>query len=325
MSAIDRIALVAEAALAPSVHNVQPARWRLVGDDGISLFEGLRSRLATGDPRGNDAAISLGAAAEGMRLAAGRRGLALVPTATPADEPDLRGVAGWRLVDDGEPDPLVGVVEARQSWRAAFAKPTAADRRAAEALVADDAAVVTDPAILKQLAGRYDAASYRFMRDDAFRAELRGWMRLDRRHPRWAVDGLNADAMAMSGIEARGAALVLGPAFRLLARIGLARPLLAEGAKVARGAGLVVFHRPRNEAPFDSGARFYRLWLRIEAAGFGAAVLAALADDPGAAAEIARAAGIGADRRVVSAFRIGRRPPGEQPPRARRPIEEVLV
>ncbi|WP_315760286.1 hypothetical protein [Sphingomonas sp. Y38-1Y] len=322
---IDRRALVAEAALAPSVHNVQPARWRLVDDDGLALFEDVRCRLTVGDPRGNDAGISLGAAAEGMRIAAGRHGLALVPVGVPGDEAMLRGVAGWRLVAGGEGDPLAAAVEARRSWRGKFAAPSPEDRRAAAALAADDAAVLTDPATLKRLAKRYDAASYGFMRERGFRGELLSWMRLDRGHPRWATDGLNAEAMAMGSIEARGAALVLGPGFRLLDRIGLARPLLAEGAKIAGAAGLVVFHRPADEAPFDSGAAFYRLWLRIEAAGFGAAVLAALADDQEAAAAVVRAAGLGEDRRIVSAFRIGRRPIGEQPARARRPIDELLV
>lgn len=325
MSGIDRTALIAEAALAPSVHNVQPARWRSIGDDGVALFEDLRCRLTIGDPRANDAGISLGAATEGMRLAASRHGLALVPAAPPADEPDLRGIAGWHLVQGGRADPLADVVDARRSWRGAFAKATLMDRSVAAALVAEDAAVLTDAAALRHVATRYDAASYRFLRDDAFRAELRGWMRLDRRHPRWDADGLNAEAMAMNGLEAQGAKLVLGPAFRLLDRIGLGRPLLAEGAKIAKAAGLVLFHRPRDEAPFDSGAAFYRLWLRIEAAGFGAAVLAALADDRAVAAELAQAAGLDDDRRIVSAFRIGRRPAGAVPGRARRPMAEVMV
>jgi nitroreductase len=325
MSTVDRRALIAEAGLAPSVHNVQPARWRLVGDDGLALFEDLRCRLTVGDPRGNDAGISLGAAAEGMRLAAGRQGLSLSPTVAPADEADLRGIAGWRLIAGGESEPLAEAVAARRSWRGAFAAAVPADRVAAGALASADAAVVSDAAMLRQVAGRYDAASYAFMRDDAFRRELRSWLRLDRRHPRYAIDGLNAAAMAMGRVEARGAGLVLGPGFRLLARIGLARPLLAEGAKVAGAAALVVFHRPRGEPPFESGAAFYRLWLRIEAAGFGAAVLAALADDAEAAAEIARIAGLRDDRRIVSAFRIGRRPPGAAPARARRAIDDLLV
>lgn len=325
MSGVDRTTLIAEAALAPSVHNVQPARWRSIGDDGVALFEDLRCRLTIGDPRANDAGISLGAAAEGMRLAASRHGLTLVPAAPPADEPDLRGIAGWYLVQGGRADPLADAVDARRSWRGAFVKTTLMDRSVAAALVAEDAAVLTDAAVLRHVATRYDAASYRFLRDDAFRAELRGWMRLDRRHPRWDADGLNAEAMAMNGLEAQGAKLVLGPAFRLLDRIGLGRPLLAEGAKIAKAAGLVLFHRPRYEAPFDSGAAFYRLWLRIEAAGFGGAVLAALADDRAVAAELAQAAGLGDDRRIVSAFRIGRRPAGAGSGRARRPMAEVMV
>ncbi|MEH3041561.1 MAG: hypothetical protein PGN21_16050 [Sphingomonas paucimobilis] len=325
MTGFDRSALVAEAALAPSVHNVQPGRWRWIGDDGLALFEDLRCRLTVGDPHANDAGISLGAAVEGMRLAAGRRGLALLPAGRPADEPDLRGVAAWRVVMGGDVDPLADVVEARRSWRGAFAKPTLMDRSVAAALVAQDAAVLTDAAALRHAATRYDAASYGFLRDDAFRAELRGWMRFDRRHPRWDMDGLNAEAMAMNGLEAQGAKLVLGPAFRLLDRVGLGRPLLAEGAKIAKAAGLVLFHRPRDEAPLDSGAAFYRLWLRIEAAGFGAAVLAAIADDPDVAAELGRAAGLDDDRRIVSAFRIGRRPAGAAPARARRPMTELIV
>ena len=68
------LALIREAALAPSVHNVQPARWRMA-DDGLIMFEDLAVRLSVGDPDGNDAAISLGAAVEGLSLAASQSGL----------------------------------------------------------------------------------------------------------------------------------------------------------------------------------------------------------------------------------------------------------
>lgn len=318
---IDRMALIAEAALAPSVHNVQPTRWRLIGDDGIALFEDARTRLPVGDPSGNDAQISLGAAAEGLRLAAGRAGLALV------DEAPGAAVAAWRLVPvDTPPDPLAEQVARRHSWRGDFAKVGSTDRTAAAGLAAPDAKVVTDPAALADLARSYDAASYGFLRDTGFRRELLSWMRLGRGHPRWAVDGLNAEAMAMGRVEAWGAGAVLGGGFALLNRIGLARPLLAEGSKIARSAALLVFHRPTDEAPFDSGRHFYRLWLRIEAAGFGAAVLAALADDPVAAKVVAQRAGVPPTDRIVSAFRIGRRPSGAAPPfRARRSVEELLV
>ena len=57
---------------------------------------------------------------------------------------------------------------------------------------------------------------------------------------------------------------------------------------------------------------------------FGA-VLAALADDPAAAREVAAMAGVPAGHRVVSAFRIGRRPSDAAVPRARRELTELLV
>ena len=327
-SAIDRRALVAEAMLAPSVHNVQPARWRFEGDAALVLSEDKHVRLAVGDPRGNDAGISLGAAAEGLRLAASYRGLCVTKdvVALPAETATLVPVARYRLHEQGaEPDPLAALVDARRSWRGEFLVRRPDDQVEAAILAGEDAAVVSDPGLLSTVARLFDRASYGFMRDRAFRRELVSWMRLSPSHPRWDRDGLNADAMAMSRIEAIGASAVLGPLFAPLDRVGLAAPLLAEGKKIAGAAGLLVFHRPADEAPFESGAHFYRLWLTIEAAGFGAAVLAALADNPAIAAEVAAIAGLPRGRRIVSAFRIGRRTAGAIAPRSRRGIDELLV
>jgi hypothetical protein len=226
---------------------------------------------------------------------------------------------------DTQPDPLADQVEVRASWRGDFATASAVDRESAARLATTDCAVITDPGSLIEASRIFDAASYGFLRDSAFRGELRTWMRFTRRHPRWDRDGLNAAAMVLGRVEAIGASVVLGPAFGILDRIGIASGLLAEGKKVASASGLVVFHRPTEEAPFDSGAHFYRLWLRIEAAGFGAAVLAALADDPAAARRIVQMAGVPDGHRVVSAFRIGRRPAGATVPRARRGLAEILV
>lgn len=319
--------LVAGAMLAPSVHNVQPARWRVTGDDTIDLFEDMRTRLTVGDPRRNDAGISLGAAAEGLRLAASRHRLSVERYEAPLHiDEALLPVARYVLVPaDARPDPLAGQVEARASWRGDFAPVSTADRDGAQRLAGADSAVIINPETLREAARIFDAASYDIVRDPGFRSELRGWMRFTRRHPRWDRDGLNAAAMALGRIEAIGAAVVLGPAFGILDRIGAAPGLLAEGKKVAAAAGLVVFHRPDTETPFASGAHFYRLWLRIEAAGFGAAVLAALADDPTAARRIAQMASVPEGHRVVSAFRIGRRPAGATMSRARRGLAEILV
>jgi nitroreductase len=317
--------LVEAAIAAPSVHNVQPARWRIEGD-ALLLLEDMSRRLAVGDPTGNDAAISLGAAAEGLRLAASRAGLAAIESRSelPAATGALRPVARFRFEPGAANDPLAEWLEQRASWRGNFLPPTEADRTAAATLEADDARVATEPAALAALARDFDRASYGFTRRSDFRGELRSWMRLGRSHPLWSHDGLNADAMALSRVEALGAGLVLGPLFVSLDKLGLARTLLAEGGKVERGAAVVLFHRPVDEDPYESGRHFHRLWLAIERAGFGAAVLAALADDREAAREIIAAYGIPPGRRLVSAFRIGRRA-GPGYPRARLPLSSVLV
>lgn len=317
--------LVAKAQASPSVHNVQPARWRIEADS-ILLIEDRSRRLDVGDPGGNDAAISLGAAAEGLCLAASQAGLSLTEESSdlPALPAPFQAIRRFRAVAGGTLDPLAEHLETRSSWRGDFLPPDANDQSALAGLAAPDATVVSDAGQLRTLARLYDQASYGFMRRGPFRRELRRWMRLSPHHPDWSRDGLNAEAMALSKVEAFGAGFVMGVAFPLLDFLRLAPALLAEGQKVAGAAGLVLFHRPIGEDPFVSGRRFHRLWLEIEALGMGAAVLAALADDKAIAARLAADVSLPDGHRLVSAFRVGRRN-GTPPPRARLPLDEVLV
>ncbi len=318
--------LVAKASLAPSVHNVQPAKWRLEGDR-VTLFEDVRMRLPAGDPEGHDAAISLGAAFEGFCLAASEEDTRVVSIGEngAGDQGHLRPVRELELQKGSTADPLAKAVASRQSWRGAFTAPTEEDRQAARTLAAEDCHPVTDPERVREIAGLCDTASFGYMKDKAFRTELLSWMRLSKRHARWSVDGLNAEAMGLGRVERIGAGIVMGRAFGFFNAVGLAAPLLAEAGKTAGAAAILIFSRPADEDPFESGRAFYRAWLHIEAQGFAAQVLAALADDPAAAAQVHTMAALPANHRVVSAFRIGR-PTAQKPyPRARRSVEELIV
>lgn len=320
-------ALVAEASLAPSVHNVQPARWRFT-DDGLILFEDRSRRLPAGDPTGRDAATSLGAAAEGMAIALSRHGLGLEDrgaTELPEAGGDLVPVRRFGISEGASLDPLAELVAHRQSRRGAFLPPSPADREAARSLKADNAALIADETAVAEVAALADEAGLGFFRNGAFRAELLSWMRLSPRHRRWSLDGLNADAMAMSRLDRIGAGLVLGPLFRLIDRLGLSGAVSSEAATVRSAAGLIVFHRPGDEARFEGGRAFYRLWLRVVEAGFQAAVMAALADDQGASEALHQRLSIPDDRRIVSVLRIGRAAPETAYPRARLPVEDLLV
>ena len=60
-------ALVDEARHAPSVHNIQPARWALLGPEVLALRSDPGRRLPIADPTGHDVRVSLGAAALGAK------------------------------------------------------------------------------------------------------------------------------------------------------------------------------------------------------------------------------------------------------------------
>jgi hypothetical protein len=315
--------LVEAALTSPSVHNVQPARWRIAGD-ALLLLEDPSRRLSVGDPHGHDAAVSLGAAAEGVAIAASGEGLATLIERADIADGKLRQVARLTFARGAAPDPLLGVLDTRASWRGPFLPPSPEDRAALCALAGDDRTIITQPSAIADIAAAYDRASYAIMRGRGFRSELTHWMRLRPSHPDWARDGLNADAMQLSSVEAVAAGAVLGPLFRPLAALGLAPVLLAEAKGFANAAGVVLFHRPAEEDPFESGRAFHRLWLEIDAAGLGANVLAALADHGPSAAQLAHDYGIPKGQRLVSAFRAGRRD-GPAFPRARLPMSEVLV
>ena len=321
-------ALVAEVSQSPSVHNVQPARWRFDGDMVI-LFEDTTRRIPAGDPTGRDTRTSLGSAIEGLTLALSHRGLGLeaVPLPELAALPvHILPIKAFRITEGAADDPLHRVMAERWSYRGAFARVTPEDRAAATALTGDDIAVLSGPETLRRVGAVYDAASLRFFRDPAFRAELVSWMRLSRDDENWALDGLNAESMALSPIEATGAGIVLGPKmFPLLDRVGLAGPLTAESAKVTGAAAVLVLHRPADEDGLATGRAFHRAWLRFTAAGFSGAVMAALADDDDARATLAELTGLPEGRRIVTTFRIGRNTGAKRPQRARLNPADLLV
>ena len=146
------------------------------------------------------------------------------------------------------------------------------------------------------------------------------WLRLSRTHPRYARDGLNAEAMQLSPIEAWAAGVVLGPLFRPLDWIGLAAPLLSETAKTSSAAAIVLFHRPAGEDAFLSGRAFYRAWLAMERCGLKGCPMSVLADWDESRDALARQYAIPADRHIVSAFRIGRSDGVPSSLRARLPV-----
>ncbi|HEV2512158.1 hypothetical protein [Bosea sp. (in: a-proteobacteria)] len=321
--------LIAEVRLAPSVHNIQPTRWRLIGSDTLLLLEDVSRRLPAADPSGYDVRLSHGAAIEGLSLALGQRGLRIAEVGPLIDamaSDGLQPVARITVAAGGELDGLADFVPIRTSWRGGFRPLDAAGQAALHmySAMVGDVRLVRDVDSVDAIARLGDEAGFHFLCEDAHRAELLYWMRLSRSDPLYQRDGLSAEAMAMPGVVAFGTRLVLGPLFPLLRRLGLAATLASERGKFANSA-VALFHRPDGEDPLVSGRAFYRAWLAMTAQGLAACPVSVLADWPASNRRLVEKHGIPAGHRLVNVFRLGLATGAFPAARARLPLSELIV
>ena len=149
-------------------------------------------------------------------------------------------------------------------------------------------------------------------------------MRLSEGHPRYAYDGLGREAMQMDASTARAARWALGPFWWLFNLLGASKNMTAEADKTITAPMLLCFHRPIDESPVATGRAYMRMWLEATSLGLAGWPMAALSDNAGSNLAICQRLGIGPERRLVQVLRLGEAT-GQPPPRARRPLEEVLL
>jgi hypothetical protein len=322
-------AVVAEASRAPSVHNIQPARWRLE-DDSLVLFRATDRVIPVADPSGHDVQASLGAAFEGMAIALSARGLRLGEP-QPEEKSLATGCAPVvrariiRQSADTPPDPLAAFVSQRRAFRGKFAASRADDMAVLSALQNPDVRLVGADA-LSALAKLHDEATWAYESRPEYHRELWSWLRLSRRHPAYHRDGLNADCLALSAPERWAASRLLQPTrFAWLSRLGVARLLVSESGPVKSASAAILFC-PRRDAPaFDVGRRFYRFWLEVTALGFHLTPMSASADHAPTRDLLESAHRVPSDRRIANVFRVGRIPDDEVAVSPRLPVNELLV
>lgn len=311
---------VARAALAPTVHNTQPARWtREV--EVLSLFCETDVGLTVGDPTGRDAALSCGAVLEAMVLALSAHGMGARVAYTGHDTAPGQGlvaVAHLTLIEADE-DRLHAQLENRFTWRGAFEDTPPA----LYGWTRPDMRLVLTDADRQWVAAQNDAASLAIMGDGPFREELVAWMRLSDRHPRAGLDGMDRGGMQMSAGQARLVPWVLVKLWPVLSAFGLTKRLTAEAGVTSSSPVIALFHRDISESPVVSGRAYLRLCLEAASLGFAGWPMAALSDHGPTQTAVYQHFGLPPDRRLVQAIRFGR-PTGAAPSRARRPLGEVL-
>lgn len=341
LSDADWEAVLREAALAPSVHNVQPGRVAAAPDGRVWLARAVDRALPVGDPTFDDVLVSVGALAEGVSIALAPYGLGLAPLAPVAPEAaaaiDANGercvvVATTHLVtlaSGAAPDPLAGFVDARRCHRGAF-RPLRDAREESERIRVleehPDLVVRTDQDTLALAARLVDRATLHFMADRGYRRELYSWLRLSPRHPAWHQDGLRADCLGLSNLEARAASVLLRPrVFGALRRLKLAGPLVSEASATRSAAALIGFVPPADLGPLEVGRRLYRAWLATTVAGLALAPMSALTDHPETRPALTEALGVPRGRRLRLVFRAGPTPEPAPPRSARLAAARLLV
>jgi hypothetical protein len=310
-----QVELMTEASRAPSVHNVQPAIWAFVPEERqILLYADPTRRLPVGDASGNDNRISLGASFEGMKIALSRHGLKLGtpifgPTTTIAKISDL--VASAEVSEGAEANSLAPYVSLRSSYRGKFVQSTSKQRNELKRRLAthEGVVLVSEKKKIRDTVEMGDVATAEFMADPAYANELFQWLRLSPKHPGWNRDGLNAEALAISKAERPLASLLMRPqVFGPLAKMGLTKLLIAESPKGVTADTLIVLTAPNSEDAFETGRRFYRVWLEACAAGYSLCPISALADSKASAAKLVKKFKIADGHRIVNVFRAGIRP-----------------
>ena len=183
--------LVRFATLAPNSHNTQP--WHFViGDSAIAIHPDLARATPAVDPDNHHLFVSLGCAAETLRIAAqatGRPGELRI---------DDRGIVTYAFSNGApRPDPLFGAIPRRQSTRAEFdGRPVpAADLQTlarAAAIPGVDVILVTDRPRISKIRDLVIAGNDAQMADPAFIRELKHWLRFNPKAAMASGDGLFA-------------------------------------------------------------------------------------------------------------------------------------
>ena len=322
--------LLTEASRAPSVHNVQNARWSFIEEE-VQLWADNSARLPVADPTGHDDRLSLGCAWEGMALAGLRRGwrLSAPDFVENWGDPPSKSCAGTRLMARGRwiPDRpnaaethLLEWVWKRRCHRGNFRSPALDQARLwhegltrlsfrFQSLHGKD---------LKWLNSLGDSAAAELFRETGYPEELRHWLKLNPAEEGYHEWGLNREVLGLNAWEAKAVEIAFRPSVMQRIRVSpLISVLSAEAPKANSAWAVLLLYAPLDEDPFETGRRQYRFWLELAALGLCTWPLSAAVDVPSARKQLEAKFLTPPGQRLLNAVRVGS-PDQEKGPTCRR-------
>ena len=184
--------LVAQAVKAPSGHNTQPWKFRQ-NESAVEVYPDFDRRLPVVDPDDRELFVSLGCAVENLCLAAQTKGYKSAVSVGDT------GVVTVSLAEEAgvKPSPLFNQIDARQTNRSVYSgEEIALDAlRKLQSVCSEKGISVHYYA--RQTKQFNDIEQYVLqgntnqMQKEAFKAELKSWMRFNKKHQDQTLDGLS--------------------------------------------------------------------------------------------------------------------------------------
>jgi hypothetical protein len=302
---------------APSAHNTQP--WILeYRPDRVELHFDPARALPAGDPTRRDLLLSLGALVEAVLITASSVGMAI--EFAPAFEAEPRRVGTFRRSSSPYATPFTpDDLSRRQTSRGEYApgRLTGDELADARSQVAGDAEL--HELSTHELVDLNVAAELHLYDSPAIVEELRSWLRLSRRHPRYELDGLTYECLGLAPVEATAVALLLRqPVYRLVHLLRLHRRFIAATTSLLERDGSALVLEGSAETPeqvLTHGRSLLRAWLTLARQGLHTHPLSQILDYEATERELAAQIGAAAEHRLLCVFRAGRSGP---PPRSSR-------
>ena len=304
---------------APSAHNTQP--WRLYyGGDSVKLGYDPSRSLPMSDPTHRDLFLSLGAFVETVLIVCTDAEMPVI--FNPAIDMQQHTVGEFIEASELYPTKFTLVhVQKRQTSRHQYQSADVAP--IVQSLEADLPAGIRlhllQPADVLYLYIESDKYMYR---QSGISEELYQWLRLDKKDARYYHDGLNADCLVLSPLEARLLNFVLhSKRLWLLRNTPLLQILLHFSADILRDSSRVLAlssHYETFEDILNLGRALQRLWLQLAQADYYTHPLSQIIDCPQTNRRLAEQVGLQQGEQVFSIFRFGQ---SDTPPRSPRLLD----
>lgn len=305
--------LVRMASLAPNSHNTQA--WTFdPRPNGVLLAVDPSRRTPVVDPDDHHLFVSLGAALETLIIAATAYGL----TARPDVAAD--GTVRLTFADGADASKLLPQITRRQSHRGLYdgTPLTDADR---DALRAADGAIrlIEDAPTRTALRDLTVLACGAQMAGDAYRAELKSWLRFSQGAALDTGDGLFSGCSGNPALPQ----FVGEGLFGLLVTAKGQAAAIGEQMDSAPALALLVTDPDTPAGRIDTGRRLQRIGLAAAEHGLAMAHVNPALEDPASRAEVARIAGVTSGRPSLL-LRLGRAS-SPMPYSLRRPTAQTLL